>query len=437
MHSHLTDVQLLELKSTNSILPMNPPNIILKKLIDKNEAFLTSLDKNPMYDAVIEAIDKRKIKIGTKWLIDFASCNYLGFDLDKEIIDAIPEYVNKWGTHPSWSRMLGSPIIYEELENKLKHLLKAEDCLVLPNLTLTTNYCLFILSEGGEIFLDKRSHRTLYEGAMIAKGHGTKVTYFDSNELDQLELLLKMSTAHKKLICIDGVFSMHGKYPDIPKVARMAREHNALAYIDDAHGFGLVGERSANESCPYGSKGNSIINYYGETYENIVMVTTMSKAYSSYVAVMCCSSELKRYLKAVVAPYLYTGPVPIATLATALKGLEVNAKRGDTIRAFIYQLSKRLADANTEMGLRSDNTTNFPIFNYYLKDSDQINDVAEYLFNKGIYVTLAPYPMVAKNDVGFRVQLTAANTMEEVEYLIRTIKELTQIFGIQSNSTTN
>ena len=62
-----------------------------------------------MSDAVIDEIDGRRIRIGDQWLADFASCNYLGFDLDREIIDAVPGYLDAWGTHPSWSRLLGSP----------------------------------------------------------------------------------------------------------------------------------------------------------------------------------------------------------------------------------------------------------------------------------------------------------------------------------------
>ena len=67
---------------------------------------------HPMLDAVIDEQIGRKIRIGDRWLFDFASCNYLGFDLDQEIIDAIPGYLAQWGTHPSWSRLLGSPVIY-------------------------------------------------------------------------------------------------------------------------------------------------------------------------------------------------------------------------------------------------------------------------------------------------------------------------------------
>src|SRR6478672_4216008 len=91
---------------------------------------------NPMTDAVIDEIDGRMIRIGDQWLADFASCNYLGFDLDQEIISAVPAYLENWGTHPSWSRLLGSPVLYEEIEARLTELLGAADTLVLPTITL-------------------------------------------------------------------------------------------------------------------------------------------------------------------------------------------------------------------------------------------------------------------------------------------------------------
>ena len=98
---------------------------------------LAALERsNPMTDAVIDEISGRMIRIGDNWLADFASCNYLGFDLERDIIAAVPEYLERWGTHPSWSRLLGSPRLYEQIESRLSELLGCEDTLVLPTITL-------------------------------------------------------------------------------------------------------------------------------------------------------------------------------------------------------------------------------------------------------------------------------------------------------------
>src|SRR5438067_10969091 len=109
---------------------------------------------NPMLDAVIDEQRGRMIRIGDRWLADFASCNYLGFDVDPQIIDAIPAYLERWGTHPSWSRLLGSPRLYEEIEERLTELLGADDTLVLPTITHIHMSVIPVLADAGTVFLD-------------------------------------------------------------------------------------------------------------------------------------------------------------------------------------------------------------------------------------------------------------------------------------------
>ena len=78
---------------------------------------------HPMMDAVIEEVRGRRIRVGDKWLCDFASCNYLGFDLHPEIMASVEGAIRQWGTHPSWSRLLGNPRPYLEIEDQLTELL--------------------------------------------------------------------------------------------------------------------------------------------------------------------------------------------------------------------------------------------------------------------------------------------------------------------------
>src|SRR3954462_14110306 len=117
---------------------------------------------HPMMDAVIDEIDGPMIRLRDRWLAAFASCNYLGFDLDREIIEAVPAYLDAWGTHPSWSRLLGSPVLYEQIEEQLTELLGAPDSLVLPTITHIHTSVIPILAGSGTILLDGRAHKTIY-----------------------------------------------------------------------------------------------------------------------------------------------------------------------------------------------------------------------------------------------------------------------------------
>ncbi len=386
---------------------------------------LTALTRShPMMDAVIEEIDGRMIRVGSQWLADFASCNYLGFDLDREIIEAVPAYLDTWGTHPSWSRLLGSPALYEQIEERLTALLGSADSLVLPTITHIHLATIPVLAGSGTIFLDSRAHKTIYDGAQMARAHGATVERFRFEDPGHLDELLRGARQEPRLVCMDGVNSMTGNPPDMRAFAQVAREHGALLYVDDAHGFGVIGERGPGERCPYGMRGNSIVRYYGESYESLILVGGFSKAYSSLLAFIVCSTEVKELLKVAAAPYLYSGPSPVASLATTLAGFDVNERRGEQLRERVWRHTARVLECLTRLEVHTPNNSGLPIVEIPLRDHERIAAVGQLLFDRGVYVTLAAYPLVPREEVGFRVQLTAANTDAEVDTLIAVLEEL-------------
>jgi 8-amino-7-oxononanoate synthase len=392
---------------------------------------------HPMMDAVIEEIDGRMIRIGDHWLADFASCNYLGFDLDREIIQSIPPFLEKWGTHPSWSRLLGSPVLYEQIETCLTDLLGCEDSLVLPTITHIHASVIPVLAGAGTIFLDARAHKTIYDGCQVARARGVAVRRFRFEDPDHLDSLLRAERDRTRLVCMDGVNSMTGNPPDLRAFAEVTRRHGALLYVDDAHGFGVVGERTDQEPCLYGSRGNSIVRHFGESYEDLVLVGGFSKAYSSLLAFIACPTEIKNLLKVAAPPYLYSGPSPVASLATVLAGFDVNERRGDALRSVLHRHTVRVLDALAELDIHTPNRSQLPIIEIPLRDHDHIDSVGRLLFERGVYVTLAAYPLVPKAEVGFRIQLTAANTDAEVDLLIGALTELAERDELQSASAPN
>jgi 8-amino-7-oxononanoate synthase len=386
-----------------------------------------------MVDAVIDEIDGRQIRIGKQWLTDYASCNYLGFDLDEEIIAAIPEYLARWGTHPSWSRLLGSPVLYEQIETQLTELLGAEDSLVLPTITHIHLSVIPVLAGSGTVFLDGRAHRTIYDGCNAAKARGATVARFHHNDLDELESLLTGDWARPGVICIDGINSMTGNAPDLEAFATLAREHDVLLYVDDAHGFGVIGERRPDELCDYGMRGNSIVRHLGESYDNVLLIGGFSKAYSSMLAFIACPTAIKQALKTAAPPYLYSGPSPVASLATVLEGMRVNEQRGDLMRAKLSRMTQRVLTRVHELGIATPNRSGFPIIEIPIADPDSIADVGDMLFDDGVYATMAVYPLVPRSEVGFRLQVTAANTDAEIDRLNDVLGKVAARFELRSS----
>ncbi|MBB5874438.1 8-amino-7-oxononanoate synthase [Allocatelliglobosispora scoriae] len=392
------------------------------------------LDQTAMYDAVIEEIDGRRIRIGDRWLTDYASCNYLGFDLDPEIIDAIVGALGRWGTHPSWSRLLGNPRLYPEIEERLTELLGAPDTLVLPTITHIHFSVLPVLVGAGTVFVEAQAHKTIFDGANHARVNGAAMRRFDAADPGGLADLLRAApTDHPRVVCLDGVNSMTGNVPDLSALAAVTRAHGALLYVDDAHGFGILGERCADEPSPYGVRGNAIVRHLGESYDGIVLVGGFSKAYSSMLAFLAVTPAVKQHLKVTAAPYLYSGPSPVASLAGVLAGFDVNERRGDALRTHLHALSVRVLEHVRSLGAVTPNAGSTPVVELLVAPGRDLAEVSELLWERGVYATLAAYPLVPRSQTGFRLQLTAAHTHEQVDELCRVLTELADRGVLRSN----
>jgi 8-amino-7-oxononanoate synthase len=118
-------------------------------------------------------------------------------------------------------------------------------------------------------------------------------------------------------------------------------------------------------------------------------------------------------------------------LATVLTGLEVNERRGEAIRAALWRKTATVLDYLDRLGVHTPNRSGFPIIEVPLARDSDVDAVGRFLFDNGIYVTLAAYPLVPRNEVGFRIQMTAANTDTEVEQLLDVLGRLANRFDLQ------
>lgn len=397
--------------------------VIEENLRSQRASIQDVLARSKMFDADAVQIDKRMIRVQDHWVADFASCNYLGFDLDEEMIASIEPALRKWGVHPSWCRLVSSPHIYSECEETLSTLMGSEDFLILPTVTLVhIGVIPALMGKDGVMLLDKFAHMTMYQACKMARDSGSALASFPQGDLVRLEALLKEHHAKKKkLILLDGVYSMTGKYPDLPAIAKLAKEYGAIVYVDDAHGFGVVGEKPTAE-VPYGRRGNGIAAYYGLDYEkdNVMYVTGFSKAYSSLAAGLACGKEMKSFLKAYATPYDLSGPCSTASLASLLCAMALNETKGEATRAELLRLTRIAITGLRELGFFVDNDNDFPIVSVWVGDNERLIEASRILWEAGVLLTLGPYPMIPKGHEELRITLTSANTEAQVhDHLIK------------------
>jgi acyl transferase domain-containing protein/7-keto-8-aminopelargonate synthetase-like enzyme len=379
----------------------------------------------PQIHAIVSEQQGRKLRIGEKWVFDFASCNYLGLDLHPEVMKVIPPALEKWGVHPSWTRAVASPAIYEELEQSLAALVEAPSVLVFPAVTLLHAGVLPVLAgEDGVIFKDIFAHRSILEGCQLAQAGGAELIEFRHNNVGDLEEKLKRCPLERtKIIAIDGVYSMSGAYPPLPEYARLARTYNAYVYLDDAHGIGLVGENPTPDM-PYGAKGNGMVKHFGLDYLNdhMIYVAGLSKSFSSFGAFVTCTDEAMKNRFRSASTFIFSGPSPVASLASALAGIRLNTLEGDVWRKQVYQLTSRLVNESRKLGFEVVNENYFPIVGVVIGQTQQVIEACNILWEFGILITPAIFPIVPMDRGLLRFSITAANTEEEIDRALASLQ---------------
>lgn len=385
---------------------------------------------HPLIDAVVDETDGRMICVGDRWLADFASSNYLGFDIDAEIIEAVPDYLRRWGSRSGVSHPRGLRRHHEDIEEQLTALLRCEDTLVVPAGGEVHSAIIPVLAAGGTIFLDRRAQRTIVDGCSLARAHGATIVTFEHDDPGELGALLAAHPGGTRLICLDGTSSLTGSTAELGSLAMLARAHDALLYVDDEAGFGVIGERGPDELSPYGKRGNAIVRHFGESYDNIVLVAGFAKAYSSLLTFLALPTRLKQVLRASAPIDPHPTPTALAAVATVLEGLAVNERRGDALRLELHRMTMRVLDALVRIGVRPANANGYPIVELPLHDPNEAELVGRFLFERGIYASLTTPPMVGRDGAAIRLHLTSANTATQVSELIAALEMVPERFRI-------
>jgi 7-keto-8-aminopelargonate synthetase-like enzyme len=379
----------------------------------------------PQLFVVADKQEGRRVLCGGRWRLDFASCNYLGLDLHPEVMAAIPPAIAEWGTHPSWTRAVASPRIYDDLERELAAFVGAPTTLVFPSISLLHTGVLPLLAgDNGVILKDTEAHHSIHEGCLRAQANGAEWVAFPHSDIDDLaRKLARYRPGRTKVIATDGVYSMGSSHPPLVEYVRLAKEHNALVYVDDAHGFGIIGERP-DAAMPYGYRGNGMVRHFGLDYcsDRIVYVAGMSKSFSSYAAFVTCFDEKMKWALQGSGPFVFSGPTCVASLASALAGLRVNAREGDEKRSTVFRLTRRFVTEARALGFEVDNGEFFPIIGIVIGSFERLVQACRLLWEHDILITPAFYPAVPLHRNLVRFSITAANTEEDVDIAISALK---------------
>ena len=338
-------------------------------------------------DAVIDEQVGRRIRIGDQWLTDWASCNYLGFDLDEEIIASVPEYLAKWGTHPSWSRLLGNPRMYPEIEEQLTELLGCEDTPAAAHDHAHPH--VGHPGPGGRrhVFLDGRAHKT-----DLRRRHGRRGPRRQDRPLPPQRLRAPRGAPARERPGRPAADRDGRRELDDRQRARhrRVRPHRARARLPALRRRRPRLRRDRRACRPTSrattaSRATASCATRASTTRTSSWSPGFSKSYSSLLAFLALPTRLKDALKVLAPPYLYSGPSPVASLATTLAGLagQPDARRRDPRRP-VARRPTASSTALHDLGhphaepRRASPSSRCPLAHH-----EDIDEVGRYLFDHG------------------------------------------------------
>ena len=373
-----------------------------------------------------------KAHVNQRELKAFCSNDYLGLANHPELVTALAEGAKLYGVGSGASHLIsGHSIAHDLLEKKLaacesNHIPNARALFFsagyLANINAITG--LSRLAEQGQvsIYSAKLNHASLIDGVRLASVQTkAKVILFDHQNLDSLEETLKQDTRPLKLIVVDGVFSMDGDIAPVEKLLRIAEQYDALLMVDDAHGFGVLGEH-----------GHGVLEQIGLHSERIIYIGTLGKAAGVSGAFICAAAPFIEWLIQKGRPYIYSTATPPAIAHTLLKSLDL-IEGGEGI-ARRKKLNQLIQVWNEEMTFSSWGkvSSSTPIQPVILGSNANALAAAKLLDEAGYWIPAIRPPTVPVGSSRLRITFSSNHSIDDLRELIKTLQVIEQ--EIKNNS---
>ncbi len=350
---------------------------------------------------------RRRIMLGSN--------NYLGLTTQPEVMQAGLDALRRYGTGCSGSRLLNGTLeLHLTFEREMAAFLRKED-VVSFSTGFQSNLGIIsaLVGLGDYVICDRENHASIYDACRLSYG---KMLRYRHNDMADLEAQLqKVPEKAGCLIVTDGVFSMGGDIADLPAIVRLAKKYGARTMVDDAHGFGVIGE---------GGRGTA--SYFGLEDQVDVYMGTFSKSLASLGGYMAAQARVCDYVRCNSRPYIFSASVPPACIAVANASLRYLAAHPER-QAQLQSISRYMRDRLTERGVKI-MMAETPIIPIYTYEPEITLRAQKALYERGVYVNATLPPACAPGGCLLRCSLMATHTPaqvdEAVDIIAAVLKEL-------------
>jgi 8-amino-7-oxononanoate synthase len=350
-----------------------------------------------------------RVTVDGKQVVLLCSNNYLGLAEHPALKKAACDAMERYGFGSGASRLVsGNTELHEELEHRIAAFKGAESAIVFNSgYAANTGVIPAVAGDGDLVLSDSLNHASIVDGCRLSKA---KTEVYRHRDMDHLETLLRSNTtARRKLIVTDGIFSMDGDIAPLPDLVRLAERYHAVLMVDDAHATGVLGEQ-----------GRGTAEHFGLEDRVHIQMGTLGKALGSFGAYVAGTRDIVRYLLNTCRSYMFSTSLPPAICAASIASFNV-LETEPWRRKKLWDNRSRLARGLESLDIIIAPSTT-PIFPLLIGSSNTALQASQEAFSQGIFATAIRPPTVP--DGSARLRATVIATHSDVD-----IDQAVSIFG--------
>ena len=364
----------------------------------------------------IETAQSPRVVLDGREVVLMCSNNYLGLADHPRLLRAAKEAIDRYGTSAVASRLVsGTMTLHEELEEALARFKGTQAALVfncgyMANVGIVSS----LLGPEDVVFSDELNHASIIDGCRLSRA---RVVVFPHKDMNALEALLKREKGRRRMIVVDGVFSMDGDIAPLPDMVELAEDYGALLMVDEAHGTGVLGERGAGT-----------VEHFGLTDRVPIQMGTLGKALGGFGAYVAGSDVLREYLINRARSFIFTTALPPADMAVALEAVRIVWEEPQRRRR-LHQNVVYLVDGLKSLGFQVTNqgTAIIPVI---IGPEDKTMDMSTKLLEYGVFVAGIRPPTVPPGTSRLRVTVMATHAQEDLDKALEAFERAGKEVGV-------
>ncbi len=360
---------------------------------------------------VLQSPQTPQVVVDGKQYTAFCSNDYLGLANHPDVIAAFQNAANSFGVGSGASHLVaGHSSEHHALEEELAEFTGRERALLFSTGYMANMGAITALvGQGDAIFEDRLNHASLLDGGLLS---GARFQRFLHNDLTNLQTRLDKTEAERKLIVVDGVFSMDGDCAPLTELAALAQKNNAWLMVDDAHGFGCLGKTGGGSAEHFGLTQNALP----------ILMGTLGKAFGTFGSFIAGSENLIETLIQFSRSYIYTTAMPPAVAAATRVSLRL-LQEEHWRRQHLQEIIARFRAGAQQLGLQLLDSFS-PIQPIIIGDEARALLIAEQLAERGMLIIAIRPPTVAPGSSRLRVTFSAEHTLAQVDQLLSALSDI-------------